>query len=130
MFDKMPPRVKQMASRRVTRSRGESSARQEQTPEYDAFRFISKDREKWYNDRRENKFVIEKTIDPRVDNELHMTDAFRVLGWQGALELRGPFYPELVRQFYANMTMNEREPYEVKSMVKGVTVTISTYLIA
>ena len=127
----MPPRVKHVASKRVTRSRGESSARQEQAPEFDDFRFISKDREQWYNRRRENKFVVEKTIDPRVDSELHITDAFRVLGWQGVLELRGGFYyPELVRQFYANMTMNEREPWEVNSMVKGVNVCISTSLIA
>ena len=125
----MPPRTKQVAPRRVTRDRGESSARQ-RAPDYDNTRFISKERELWY-EHSSSKFVVEKTVDPLVDSELHLSDAFRVLGWQFILEPRGGCYcPDLVRQFYANMTMNEREPWEVQSMVKGITLRISTDQIA
>ena len=85
-----------MATRKTTRRVGEDSSRREPQPEYDDLQCISKEREIWYREMYRNKFVIEKTIDPNLNRELHMRDGFGVLGWQGILDLRGDYYPELV----------------------------------
>ena len=123
------PREKHMARKSTRRVVGESSSRQAQ-PEFDESRFLTKEREKWYNERISNRMVVEKTISLDIDREFLLKALFRVLGWQHVCELRGAYYPELVKQFYANLDRSEDDHSCFRSMVKGVAISMTERSVA
>ena len=112
------PRVKQAATRKSSRRVGGESSSRRATLEFDKLRFSTKEKELWYRERSSNKFVVEKTISLEIDREFILKELFRTLGWARVMELRGAYYPELVRQFYANLWRNENNPPRLQSMVK------------
>ena len=71
--------------------------------EYDASRFSSKENAKWYARKRIDTVVVEKTLSADLDESFKIRHAYNTLGWGRLLELSGLYYPELVRQFYANI---------------------------
>ncbi|KAI5662573.1 hypothetical protein M9H77_21896 [Catharanthus roseus] len=54
-------------------------------------------------DRETLKIVIEKSFDQSVIKHVELEHLFGGLGWVLLLRLSGDFYPNLVRDFYANM---------------------------
>ena len=97
-------------SRRSTQVReqgGTSSRAQSSRPVWDRERFTSRDNARWYEERRDNALVLEKTVSDDVDNIFGIRRAFGMLGWAPVLDLAGRYYPRLVREFYANIEDKE-----------------------
>ena len=93
-------------SRRSTQVReqgGTSSRAQPSCPVWDRERFTSRDNARWYEERRDNALVLEKTMSDEVDSIFGIRRAFAMLGWAPVLDLAGRYYPRLVREFYANI---------------------------
>ncbi|XP_027178132.1 uncharacterized protein LOC113777297 [Coffea eugenioides] len=89
-----PPR-----SRRKTASTG----RDEPPPDYDTTRFTSLENQEWYEAGLAKEIIIEKHLAPEVDAHYHISTAFKRLGWENILQLPKYYYPNLVREFYANV---------------------------
>ena len=54
-----------------------------------------------------------------------MKSVFAKRNWEGLLELKGKYYPELVKEFYANVENKEKpKPTEIVSCVRGTKVVI------
>ncbi|GAB2289386.1 hypothetical protein Dimus_023695 [Dionaea muscipula] len=75
--------------------------------DYDTSRFLSRENQEWYEAHAPNKFIVEKTISGGVDNVVELTSRFESLGWESILELDEGYYPDLVREFFANMDAKE-----------------------
>ena len=56
-------------------------------------------------------------------NEYNIENLFVKLGWKEFLEINEKIYPNLVRSFYANLTLNEDRV--IRSRVDGIDVTLS-----
>ena len=90
-----------MAPRKTTAlrsSRTQAPAASSSTP-----RFTSEANRKWYDDHRENKLIVERTVAHDIEASFYIWDAFACLGWDPILDVQGDYYPELVREFYANI---------------------------
>lgn len=57
----------------------------------------------WYELQVDNDIIIEKDVAPNVNVHLHITDSFTKLGWNPILQLPLCIYPDLVREFNANI---------------------------
>ncbi|CAH9067882.1 unnamed protein product, partial [Cuscuta europaea] len=102
------------------RGKGASSSSSSSVP-----RFTSPENEAWYETRKKWKIVIEKTVDPQLNELYRISEAFDVLGWAIMLTLTGAYYPRLVREFYANIE-RKNDPYgDIESTVKGTKITVS-----
>ena len=45
-------------------------------------RFLTRDSEQWYRARQNTKFLVEKRVDPRINDAFHIREAFENLGWE------------------------------------------------
>ena len=50
----------------------------------------------------DKEIIIEKHLAPTVDDYYKISMAFKRLGWEDILQLPKHYYPNLVREFYAN----------------------------
>ncbi|CAH9079039.1 unnamed protein product [Cuscuta epithymum] len=87
-------------------------------------RFTSHENEEWYETRKKWGMVVEKTVDPIIDATFELTEAFMELGWAVMLTLTGAYYPQLVREFYANITDKQTGYAVIHSFVKGKNIKI------
>ena len=102
----------------------------EDVDHFDNNRFSSQANAQWYMSKRLNTVVVEKTIAPGIDNSFHLHEAYGGLGWHRLLTLEGPYYPELVRQFYANLEHKDKKTKPtLVSWVKGVQITVTCELL-
>ena len=92
--------------------------------DFDRTLFVSRETSEWYRARTQDpypKFIIERTIEPALDHELQIHQAFDTLGWGRVLDLGADFYPELVVQFYANIEeKSDMLTREIRTFVKNV----------
>ncbi|VFQ86953.1 unnamed protein product [Cuscuta campestris] len=88
-------------------------------------RFTKKAHESWYELRKEKNLVVEKIIHPDIDRVFRLTEAFRSVGWERMLTLSGEYFPDLVREFYANILNKEEKSRMVKSSVRGTPITLT-----
>ena len=118
-----------MADRRVFErvyrrraARGQAIA--EMDIDFDRTRFVSRETSEWYRARTEDpypRFIIERTVEPALDHELQIRQAFDTLGWGRVLDLGADFFPELVVQFYANIEDRQNMlTREIRTFVKNV----------
>ena len=104
-----------MAARRTTRRQ----AAVEEGPQFDATRFSSFECFQWLDQKPKAEFVIEKTIHPEVDQEFQLSAQFARLNLEPILRLPGVYYPQLVKEFYANVENKDRKNVlNVVTMVK------------
>ena len=89
-----PPR-----SRRKTAS----TSRDEPLPDYDTTRFTSLENQHWYETGLDKEIIIEKHLAPEVDGHYKISTTFKRLGWENIFGLPRHYYPNLVREFYANV---------------------------
>ena len=89
-----PPR-----SRRKTAS----TSRDEPLPDYDTSTFTSLENQQWYEAGLDKEIIIEKHLAPEVDAHYHISMAFKRLEWENIFQLPKHCYPNLVREFYANV---------------------------
>ncbi|CAH9071073.1 unnamed protein product, partial [Cuscuta europaea] len=94
-----------------------------------ASRFVNTQCYERYLESRDNDFVIEKTISAPIDHEFQLTAAFAKINWEPVLHLQGTFYPELVKEFFANVEGNYAQKM-IESRVKGVNITITNDLLS
>ncbi|OMO94914.1 hypothetical protein CCACVL1_05702 [Corchorus capsularis] len=81
--------------------------------------FVDNDCREWYGTRYNNSFIIEKVLPTNVDQELGVSQLFVNRGWE-SLQVDGYYYPNLVKQFYANMDKDrDGHEYIINTMVKG-----------
>ena len=107
-----------MAGRRNTRRR--LHERPEAAPPAPTPRFSSPECEQWLAEKVTAEFVVEKMVHPDVDTEFGISDSFNRLGWGILLRLPNEYYPQLVREFYANSEdKNDKNAVNFISMVKG-----------
>ena len=90
-------------SAQVGEQGGISLRAQSSRPVWDRERFTSRENARWYEERKNNALVLEKTVSEEVDHIFGIRRAFDVLGWAPVLDLAGRYYPHLVREFYANI---------------------------
>lgn len=97
-----------------------STAREPPPPEYDAIRFTSKENQEWYEAREHKGFIFEMHVAPDVNAEFKLTEAFDILGWGPILTLPDHYYPQLVKEFYANVVNKSGHSGEnIRSYVRG-----------
>ncbi|CAH9098915.1 unnamed protein product [Cuscuta epithymum] len=91
-------------------------------------RFVNTKCYERYLESRDNDFVVEKTVSQPIDHEYRLTEAFANIDWEQLLHLEGTFYPELVKEFFANIEGNSPRKM-IESRVKGVKITITNDLL-
>ena len=102
----------------------------EEELEYDTLSYSSKENFRWAMWKRMNTLVVEKTVTDEIDDAFHLRAGYATFGWDRLLTLSGDYYPELIRQFYANMEGKPfRHRHPLVSQVKGVKITVTTQLI-
>ncbi|KAF3443168.1 hypothetical protein FNV43_RR12849 [Rhamnella rubrinervis] len=93
--------------------------------------FLSRENARWYEKKKSNAIVVEKTVSEEVDSIFGIRRAFDVLGWAPVLCLEGKFYPRLVREFYANIEDKEDTAvHRVMTYVKGCRIDLDRATIA
>ncbi|OMO61706.1 hypothetical protein COLO4_33359 [Corchorus olitorius] len=89
-------------------------------------RFLIPENEKWYKDKEKHGMVVETYVHSAIESQFKVKEALQRRNWKGILDLKGTYYPELVREFYANIANKDKEkPIELISYVRGVQITIS-----
>jgi len=112
------------------RNRGVASNQQPQMPQpqlqhLNPNHFVDGDAMFWYHDHYDNAMVIEKLIDEEIDDELVLSDEFDNIRWGGLVQLHGYYYPNLVKQFYANMPKQlPASDLTINTWVKGQRITL------
>ena len=87
----------------------------------DKISFVSKQARQWYEAHKGLELHAECEVCPSIDGELQIHSFFETLGWECILHLDNTCYPELVAEFYANMTFPEGYNSPVlDSLVHGV----------
>ena len=70
-------------------------------------------------------------IVPDIDDVYQITEDFELLGWAPILTLSHHIYPELVREFHANIDNKKgHSGEEIRSFVRGKRLTITRVTIA
>ncbi|OMO50031.1 hypothetical protein COLO4_38248 [Corchorus olitorius] len=88
--------------------------------------FTSNANYKWYKDQLGKKFVEETQVPEELDNLYRVTASFNVLGWTPILGLPKDYFPDLVREFYANLEEREKNIcVSLHSTVAGVAIEIT-----
>ena len=62
----------------------------------------------WMSTLKNRDFVVETSVDEPNDSIYKITEMFESIGWESILQFKGVFYPELVREFYANISNKRR----------------------
>ncbi|OMO98844.1 hypothetical protein CCACVL1_04032 [Corchorus capsularis] len=87
--------------------------------------FYQKDHD-WYKDIENMGFVEEQTVPEVFDNEFNIHAAFEHLGWEEILKLPNKYYPELVKEFYANLKEKDKvNCISLSSYVRGKSIEIT-----
>ena len=74
----------------------------------------------WFRKREKFEFVVEKMIHPEVDRELNLVTPFRSVVWDPIMKLPNLYYPQLVKEFYANMeNKKDKNIMVIQTRVKG-----------
>lgn len=116
-------------TKRVSTRRQEQE--EEEVPKYDTRRFTSLENQQWYEDRATNSIINEKHLAPNVDDHYKITEAFAKIGWQAILNLPRYTYPNLVREFYANVVNKEGHSGDtIETQVRGKRLKITRSNIA
>ncbi|KAI5667374.1 hypothetical protein M9H77_17227 [Catharanthus roseus] len=77
----------------------------------------------WITERASFKTIVEKSFDESVIEYFNLENIFRGLGWVPLQHIYGNYYPELVREFYANMTNKTNKDLQtIISTVKRVRI--------
>ncbi|XP_071933319.1 uncharacterized protein [Coffea arabica] len=112
-----PPR-----SRRKTAS----TSRDEPPPDYDTTRFTSIENQQWYEAGLDKEIIVEKHLAPEVDDHYKISTAFKRLGWEDILKLPKHYYPNLIREFYANVEdKHSHSGNLIESWVRGKRVALT-----
>jgi len=116
------------------RYQGESSSQQPQVEIVECLKvpligrdnFVSDAALLWYNNRYNNQMLVEKLVDPQLNDELEISQRFQALGWSSVLHIKGNYYPDMVKVFYANMPkVKPFADFTIHSAVQGRAVSIS-----
>ncbi|XP_071928410.1 uncharacterized protein [Coffea arabica] len=114
-----------------SRRKKASTSHEEPPLDYDTTRFISLENQKWYKTRLDKEIIIEKQLTPEVDDHYKVSTAFGQLGWANILKLSRHYYPNLVREFYANVEDKQIHSGNlIVSWVRGKRVAITRETIA
>ncbi|OMO69043.1 hypothetical protein COLO4_29305 [Corchorus olitorius] len=112
-----------MTSRRRSREKAAAPTEPIRSPDP---RFTSNDNYKWYKDQLGKKFIEETHVPEELDNLYGVTASFDVLGWTPILGLPKDYFPDLVREFYANLEEREKDIcVSLHSTVAGVAIEIT-----
>ena len=121
----MPPRNAKRGTRKRSRDQN-STASTSAGPNFDVSRFTSVENQDWYLVRANNTVLVEVDLDPVFDGKFHFREQFATMGWDCMLNLPRRYYPNLVRQFYANISNKGFvNSVELQSYVKGVHITLT-----
>ena len=100
-------------------------------PNFDQLRFTSEANQNWLQARPRAGMIVERIVDPLVDEQFKITHAFETFGWESFLHLSGMYYPGLVKEFYANIeNKNDKKSREIQSFVKGVNILVTEGLLS
>ena len=96
----------------------------------DPARFLNRDNETWYEQRLNVPFIVEKTIAQSIDDSFDIVSHFQDLGWESVLYLNTPYYPKLVKEFFANIvSKDEVNLRNIVSYVKNVHINLTEWMI-
>ena len=88
--------------------------------------FVSKPSRKRFEQHKSFDLHAERQVCPSLDSELQIHSLFETLGWERILHLDTTSYPELVAEFYADMTFPERYNSPIlESLVHGVRIRLT-----
>ncbi|OMO97067.1 hypothetical protein COLO4_14902 [Corchorus olitorius] len=110
----------------TSRTKRKFGASSSAPPAANAPRFLTPENEKWYKDKEKHGMVVETYVHSTIESQFKVKEALQKRNWEGILDLKGTYYPELVREFYANVVnKDKKKPCELVSYVRGVHITIS-----
>lgn len=117
------PGIMDRSSSKRRRGPGSSSPSE---PTYDATRFSSSECQNWFQLRKNKSFIIEKDIAPNMEAYFHISETLDRLGWSPIVRLPRIFYPQLVKEFYANV--ENKDAYSnvlLNTTVRGVKIRLT-----
>ncbi|XP_071927454.1 uncharacterized protein [Coffea arabica] len=102
----------------VIRQSGEGTSRRVERSVFDSARFNNRRNQEWHEEHANLEFLFEMHISPKIEMVYRISEAFAQFGWALILTLPDHYYPDLVREFYANIESKARHSGEmVKSWV-------------
>ena len=94
-------------------------------------RFTNKKNEAWYRKNEHHAMVVEKFVSPDVVERFELNRIFEHFQWEEMTTLRGDYYPELVKEFYANMENKGDADYtSLATIVRGHNIVVTTSSLA
>nr|XP_027083595.1 uncharacterized protein LOC113705889 [Coffea arabica] len=87
----------------VSRQSGEGTSHGAATTVFDSARFNNRRNKKWHEEHANLEFLFEMHVSPLVEMMYNISETFAQLGWAPILTLPDHYYPDLVREFYANI---------------------------
>ncbi|XP_071932873.1 uncharacterized protein [Coffea arabica] len=110
----------------VRRQLGEGTSRGAGRSVFDSARFTNRRNQEWHEEHANLEFLFEMHVNPTVEMMYNISEAFAQQGWAPILTLPNHYYPDLVREFYANIESKARHSGEiVESWVRGRRITLS-----
>ena len=96
------------------------TSRRPPPPNYDVECFTSKDNQGWFEEPEHMEFIYEMHITPKIDVFYRIMEVFDLLGLASILSLPRHIYPDLIREFYANIDNKKgHNGEEIKSFIRG-----------
>ncbi|KAI5680947.1 hypothetical protein M9H77_02174 [Catharanthus roseus] len=65
----------------------------------------------WYNAKLRNRLVVERAVHDLLESQVGILDHFQAMEWDSLVTMTGDYYPNLVREFYANIFF-KFDPYK------------------
>ena len=94
-------------------------------------RFTNKKNEAWYKKNQHHAFVVEKFVTFDVVERFNLHRLFEHFHWDQMITLRGDYYPDLVKEFYANMENKGDADYtSLTTTIRGHTIVVTSSSLA
>ena len=104
----------------VSRQPGEGTSRSAAASVFDSAKFSTLRNQEWHEEHADLEFIFEMHVSPEVEMVYRISEAFDQLGWVPILTFPTYYYPDLVREFYANIEYKARHSGEmVEFWVRG-----------
>ena len=94
-------------------------------------RFSTPGNREYLERARRKKLLVEHTFHPSVEAEFGVSQLFKNLGWESSLNISGTYFPQLVKEFYANIEQKKSlNLWAINTFVKGQRLRVTERTIA
>ena len=110
----------------MRRQQWEGTSRIAHIAVFDSAKFTGLRNQEWHEAHANFEFLFEMHVSPEIEVVYYIKEVFNQLGWMPILTLSTHYYPNLVREFYANIENKARHSGELlESWVRGRHIVLS-----